>query len=241
MQPDCGRAASYNHVMLIILSRKLVTVRTCVTLVCLVAAFSALSAAKKEFAKPAAHPAKAYPANDSHPEEKVAVGVDPYDMPDKAQIFTVDYHEHGFVPIFVVITNDGDQPISLTGMKAQLVTKNRSKLFPSTPDDIYRALAHPSMSGTPNPLPWPKKKVKGTVGKEALDEINEAQFSAHAVEPHTTQSGFLFYDVSGISAPLAGANFYLTGVRDAKGQELMYFEIPMEKYLSAPQPKPAAQ
>ena len=36
------------------------------------------------------------------------------------------------------------------------------------------------------------------------------------------------------TAPLAGANFYLTGVRDAKGTELMYFEIPLEKYLTAP-------
>jgi hypothetical protein len=27
------------------------------------------------------------------------------------------------------------------------------------------------------------------------------------------------------------------GVRDAKGNELMYFEIPMEKYLSAPETK----
>jgi hypothetical protein len=27
------------------------------------------------------------------------------------------------------------------------------------------------------------------------------------------------------------------GVQDAKGNELMYFEIPMEKYLSAPQAK----
>jgi hypothetical protein len=47
----------------------------------------------------------------------------------------------------------------------------------------------------------------------------------------------MFFDVSGISTPLAGAHFYLTGVRDASGNELMYFEIPLEKYLSAPQPK----
>jgi len=59
-------------------------------------------------------------------------------------------------------------------------------------------------------------------------------FNAKAVEPHSTQSGFLFFDVSGLSAPLPGAHFYLTGVRDAKGTELMYFEIPFEKYLTAP-------
>jgi hypothetical protein len=54
------------------------------------------------------------------------------------------------------------------------------------------------------------------------------------VEPHSTQSGFMFFDVSGISVPLAGAHFYLTGVRNSKGDELMYFEVPLEKYLTAP-------
>jgi hypothetical protein len=206
------------------------------TAVC-VGLLGAVCLAKKEFARPVAHPAKTYPAHDDHPTEQIAAAVDPYDMPDKAQIFSVNYHEHGFLPVFLVITNDSSEPVSLSAMKTQLVTKNRSKLSPATADDIYRALAHPSVGGTPNPLPWPKK-VKGTVGKEALDEINEAQFGAKAVEPHSTQSGFLFFDVSEISAPLAGANFYLTGVHDAKGNELMYFEIPLEKYLSAPQPKP---
>jgi hypothetical protein len=67
-----------------------------------------------------------------------------------------------------------------------------------------------------------------------MEEIQNAQFAAKAVEPHSTQSGFMFFDVSEISTPLAGANFYLTGVRDAKGNELMYFEVPLEKYLSAP-------
>ena len=69
-----------------------------------------------------------------------------------------------------------------------------------------------------------------------MEEIQSAQFGARAVEPHTTQSGFLFFDVSGISTPLAGAHFYLTGVRDSNGDELMYFEITLENYLSAPQP-----
>jgi len=29
----------------------------------------------------------------------------------------------------------------------------------------------------------------------------------------------------------------VTGVRDSKGNELMYFEVPMEKYLSVPETK----
>jgi len=87
------------------------------------------------------------------------------------------------------------------------------------------------------PIPLPGKKVKGAVSRKAQDEIDQAQFAAKAIEPHSTSSGFLFFDVSDISTPLAGANFYLTGVRDAGGTELMYFEIPLEKYLSAPEAK----
>ena len=59
-------------------------------------------------------------------------------------------------------------------------------------------------------------------------------FRARAVEPHSTQAGFLFFDVADISAPLAGAHFYLTGMRDSKGNPLLYFEVHHEKYLRAP-------
>jgi hypothetical protein len=56
-------------------------------------------------------------------------------------------------------------------------------------------------------------------------------FSAKAVAPHENQAGFFFFDVSEISQPLAGARLYLNGITNNDGQELMYFEIPMEKYL----------
>jgi hypothetical protein len=189
--------------------------------------------AGKHFVMPATQPAKTYPAHDQHPTEAVTLALDPYDMADKASTFSVHYSDVGLMPIFVVITNDGEQPISLSGMKAELITVNRIKIPPATEDDIYRRIARPPGNINPTPLPWPKKS-KGSVSKDAMDEIQNAQFAARAVEPHGTQSGFMFFDVSGISTPLAGANFYLTGVRDAKGNELMYFEVPLEKYLSAP-------
>ena len=189
--------------------------------------------AGKHFAMPSAQPAKTYPAHDEHASEGVTVALDPYDMGDKAGIFSVHYNDAGLMPIFLVITNDGNQPVSLSGMKAELITVDRSKIPPATEDDIYRRISKPPGNVSQNPLPWPKK-AKGTVSKDAAEEIQNAQFAARAVEPHSTQSGFMFFDVSGISTPLAGANFYLTGVHDAKGNELMYFEVSLEKYLSAP-------
>jgi hypothetical protein len=199
-----------------------------------VALIPLLSLAAKDFVMPQANPAKTYPAHDQHPMEAVAVAVDPYDLVEKTKIFSVQYSEIGFLPIFVVVTNDSDKPVELTGMKAQLVTVNRAKLSPAGEDDIARRLARPSANTNRYPIPFPTKKVKGGLSKQAMEEIQNAQFSAKAVEPHSTQSGFLFFDVSDMSVPLAGAHFYLTGVRDAKGNEMMYFEIPLEKYLSAP-------
>lgn len=191
--------------------------------------------AGKEFAMPAAQAARTYPAHDEHPMEKVAIAVDPYDSDAKASIFSAKYRNYGYVPVFFVITNDGDQPISLVGIKAQLNTKDRSKLLPATTDDLLRRLSRPKRNDRQNtlPIPLPKKEVKGGVSGKTMEEIDQAQFGAKAVEPHSTARGFLFFDVSDISDPLAGATFYLMGVQDASGKEMMYFEIPMEKYLSA--------
>jgi hypothetical protein len=196
--------------------------------------------AGKNFVMPTARSAGSYPARDQHPTEKVAVAVDPYDMADKAQIFSVNFSGYGYLPVFFIVTNDSDEPVALTGMKAQLIMKDRTKLLPAATDDLLRRMSRPSRNDHPTnplPIPLPGRKVKGAVSRQAQDEIGQAQFGARSVEPHSTVSGFLFFDVSDNSTPLAGANFYVTGVRDAAGNELMYFEIPMEKYLSAPEAK----
>jgi hypothetical protein len=189
--------------------------------------------AAKEFVQPAIHPAQAFAANDDHKDEQVAVAIDPYDMQDKAEIFSVNYRSMGLLPVRLIITNDSDQPVSLRQMKSTLVTVNRTKLLPLTPDDIFRRISRPEPTERKLPLPIPQgKKIKGGVKQQVHDEVEAAHFSAEAVEPHSTRAGFLFFDVQDVSTPLAGAHFYLTGVRNEQGNELMYFEIPLEKYLS---------
>ena len=187
----------------------------------------------KGFVKPVAMHAKAYPAHDSHPDEMVAIAADPYDTPQKAAIFTHNLAENGFLPIFFVVTNDGDRPISIADMQITFLTRNNSKLTPMAPADMYRRLTNPR-STTPLPLPIPRKPVKGTISKKEMDEIESAAFVARAVEPRGTQSGFLFFDIGGINTPMVGALIDITGVADAKGHELLYFEISLDKYLNAP-------
>ena|SRR5579863_317719 len=194
-------------------------------------ALAALSSnlAAKDFVKPEAHPAKTYPAHDDHSNEKVAIAADPYDSPDKAKIFTINFQEHGLLPIFFIVTNDGDQPISIANMQVTLTTAGRAKLTPIATEDIFRRLSNPHANTHPLPLPIPQKKVKGTLSQKERDEIETSQFAARAVEPRTTQSGFFFFDVEDINTPLEGAHLYITGIDDVKGTELMYFEIQMEK------------
>lgn len=189
--------------------------------------------ASKNFEKPVAKTAINYPAHDFHRDEKVTIAADPYDTPEKAKIFSINFAGHGYLPIFFVVTNDGDQPVSITNMQITLITANHSKLTPVGSDDIFRRLSNPQSSTRPSPLPLPHK-VKGGVSAKERDEVESSQFAARAVEPHSSQSGFLFFDVGGISSPLPGANIDVTGVDDAKGNELMYFEIYVDKYLNAP-------
>jgi hypothetical protein len=191
--------------------------------------------AAKNFVMPVAQAAQTYPAHDFHPNESVTIALDPYDSPEKDKIFSIHYRELGFMPIFVVITNNGNQPISLMNMSPTLVTSDHTKIMPASKEDIFRRLSRPSAS-VGRPFPWPKG-VKGGVSKEAREEMDDSRFEAEAVEPHGTQAGFMFFDVSGISDPLAGAHFYVTGVRDANGRELMYFDVPLNNYLNSAQPK----
>ncbi len=212
-----------------------------IVLLALAFVLTGISLAAKEFILPTPQPATTYPARDQHTDESVTVAVDPYDMPEKAAIFTTDYANADMLPIFVIVTNDSDETITLNALKAEFITSNRTKLAPATQDDLYRRLSRPKGPGRrlpiPLPIPLPSSHPKGAVTAKALDEMQRAQFFAHAVEPHSTQSGFLFFDISGIDTPLPGAHFFLTGLRNAKGDDLYYFEIALEKYLTAPQPE----
>jgi len=202
----------------------------------LLAAVLALRADTKPFSPPPASHPKTYPAHESHDDEKVSVAIDPFDMPDKAKVFKINYQERGFLPIRLIIANDGDEYLMLNDVKIQYITLHRDKIDPATSDDIYRRVIHlkrnPSSPRVPNPIPIPRDRSPVTKdARIALDELDQAQFVPHPVEPHSMRSGFLFFVIIGMDPPEAGAHLYITGMKEG-GKELFYFDIPMEKYLS---------
>ena len=201
---------------------------------------AALAKDKKSFDPPSAYHANSYPARTFDTQEHVTIAADPYDMPDKAAVFAADYANAGLLPVRIIVSNDSDAPITLNNLKIEMVTNMRDKLEPQRPQDIMRKLSRTDSRPDERreiPLPIPHRKPKKAVKEDVQDEIERSQFLARAVEAHSTQSGFVFFDVAGLRNPLAGANLYLTGIRNSKGDEMIYFEIPMEKYLSYTPPK----
>ncbi len=184
----------------------------------------------KDFVPPHPENANTYPSKDAHPTDKVTAALDLYNTAPKDQIFSTRYGEYGILPVLLIITNDGDQPINVSNMRAELVTRAKNKLEALETDDVLRRVAHINGSSTnPSPRvgPIPLSGNKNKKAQKQYDEITTAHFSAEAVEPHTTRSGFLFFDVQGVTQPVAGSHVYLTGVRDAGGNELIYFDIPL--------------
>ena len=204
-------------------------------LVAVLLAFSLVSTLhakdKKGYAPPKLVSAKEYPAHDEHTAEKVAVAADPYDTHAKQdEAFNVPFRSAGFMPILVVITNDSDQPITLSDIHVELVAPHRLKVVPAEEADIRRRMERRQQTG-PSPLPFPLPHGKNPI-QELHEEFDQSSFTAHAVEPHGTQGGFFFFDVSEISDPLAGATLTITGIKNNDGKELFYFEVPLDKYLN---------
>jgi len=197
--------------------------------------FFSVAQAKEEkvyTAPPIVH-ARTCAAHQEDSLDKVTIAVDAYDGPPKSDIFTVEYQKYGLLPVQLIISNDGDDAISLKGLKVELETGRKAKLEALREDEVIERLfrhgqVRPHVQG-PSPLPIPlPHKSRTSDAEKAHEELDRARFSYLAVEPHTTRAGFLFFDSSLVSDATTGSYVYVSGVRNGQGQELLYFEIPLE-------------
>lgn len=206
-----------------------------VALPLLVAAFACPAFSAVSHTPPAVQPATDFPAVEVHADEKLAIAVEPYDTKEKAELFRVDYLSHGVMPVRLIVTNNGDKPISLRDARILFVTQQGDRIQAAEPEDVERLMTLKEKEGTKIPIAGPiaiHRKAKAS-DKDIEADFDTFEFSALVIEPHTTHAGFLFYDVSGLTRPLQGALMNLHTIKDANGKELFYFEIPFEKYLKS--------
>jgi|SRR5579884_1336210 len=160
----------------------------------------------------------------------VTVAAAPYDAEELAHsaFGKTDPNKYGILPVLVIIQNDTDKAISLTSMQAKYERADDRQIESTAPQDLqYTIQKRPRDNpvGMSNPLPrlpGPKKN------KNPLSEweIEGRAFSARMLPAHESASGFFYFQTE----PLVGSRLMISGMRDAAtGQELFYFEIPLNK------------
>ena len=196
----------------------------------------ALPAVASDHTPPPVQPATSFAAVEVHDDENVAIAAEPYDTREKAAIFHVDYLSHGVMPVRLIVTNNGDRPISLRDARILFLTAAGDKIQAAEPEDVERLMTQKERQGSkiPMPGPIPSIKTKPKASNKAIEQdFDTFEYQALVVEPHSTRAGFLFYNVSELDHPLRGAKLHLHKLRDADGNELFYFEIPFDKYLKS--------
>ncbi len=197
---------------------------------------TAIAAGASNHVAPPVQPATTYPAVEVHDKEHVAIAVEPYDTKEKESIFRVDYLGHGVMPVRLIVTNNGDKPISLRDARILFYTAGGDRINAADPEDVERLMTRTEREGKKIPLPGPLPSIKTkpkASNKDIEEDFDQFEYQALVVEAHTTRAGFLFYDVSQLDHPLEGAKMNLHKLRDADGNELFYFEIPFDTYLKS--------
>jgi hypothetical protein len=170
-----------------------------------------------------AQPAASYPAHQS--VEKITVAVDPYTAGEKMKTAfgKLDPNEYGVLPVLVVIQNDTDKTIRLSGLKLEYLGPSREHVE-ATPAKEVRYLRPPQR---PNMIGGPAGKVKVLATKKnplLAWEIEGRAFAAQMLPPGNSASGFFYFQT-----PLQPkASIYLSGMSEAgTGKEILYFEVPL--------------
>jgi hypothetical protein len=187
---------------------------------------------------PPPKPANQYAAFDAHPNEHVAVAVEPCDDIKDCDFFRLPYVSHSLLPVRVIFTNDSDSPITLDDARIQFISVNNDKIPAATDEDINRRLfsTHAAM-GTKVPI-VPITIHHPPVDKKITEDDNDFGFTTTTVKPHSTLAGYLFYDILPLDDhPLKGAEIYIKMVytvpdKNGEKKQLFDFNIPFDKWLA---------
>jgi len=192
----------------------------------------ALHASDKGVAPPARE-ATSYPAVDVHDKEGVAVAADPLDTREREAFFQIDYLKAGFLPVRLIVTNNGNQPIKLDEVRVYFVTGDGQKIRAAEEEDVERRIRDVKDPSRQMELPFPLKGKPKTRDAKVAADFKTADFTTLTIDPHGTQSGYLFFDVSGLQNELVGAKLVVRGITVQDGEPLFFFEAPFDKYLEA--------
>ncbi len=135
-------------------------------------------------------------------------------------------NRYGVLPVLVVMQNDSDKALRLDGMRVEYIRPD-SRRIQAIPADEVRFLygverPKPGVMTPRYPIPGLGRRKKNPL---AAFEIESRAFSAKMLPPGDFAYGFFYFN----TASFPDSVLYITGIVEAAtGQELFYFEIPLE-------------
>jgi hypothetical protein len=178
------------------------------------------------------NPARNYPFVAS--QGQVSIAADPYETNDKIKTaFDIkDMEKLGVVPVNVIITNESDDTILVSGQDINLLDEKNRSLESLNIEEVVHAVISkgksPSTRGPapPSRLPVPQREGSRGDAFEIDMDFNNKALKELKIAPKTTASGFVFFRLPDRQMRLAGHKLYIPQVKNLRSKEdLLFFEI----------------
>lgn len=178
---------------------------------------------------PAIESATRFAAVDTHANEGVSIGAEPYETREKCAFFRVNYLGRGIIPVQVAITNQSDQVLHLHAMRILLLPASGAPLAAADPEEIEQRFSMKRNSPAQKTLSSTRRKSSGR-DKLIEQDFDDFEFNAETIAPHTTRSGFLFFVVGNPAISLHGTHLEAREIFDANQHALQNFTIDFDRY-----------
>jgi hypothetical protein len=189
----------------------------------LLVSISAVSGADKDSGSFRPRPLSDYPHKQT--SEMVTIAAEEFESDEQARpaFGKKNPYQYGILPVLVLVQNNTGKALRLDRMRVIYVMPDNTRIE-STPAAELRSL-HGARQPKVINSPLPGIGSIGSRSKQPLSqwEIEGRAFSARVLPPGEIASGFFYFQ----SGRKPGATLYVSGLAEAAGRELLFFEIPL--------------
>jgi len=177
-------------------------------------------------------PAKTYPFHQQ--QGPITIAADPYETKEKIKTaFDLkELEQMGIVPVHIIISNDGEDPIAISGQAINLLDSNNRSFEALPVDEVVRAIVYkegPRTSRNPSPLPFPRGSGRRGDAFEIETDLTNKSLRDLRVAPKSNSGGFVFFRLPNNQMKLEGHKIYIPEIRNVKTrQSLLFFEIDLK-------------